>query len=202
MHISWVITVKRLEIAIMMFWSLRGTIGQQCNWFGLIFDYYCMSTDNSHILSWLRILWSYWSFLSEFFWDLLAICEIVFIVVCLIIIIWNYCRFSGLTIIRTIKKQVREIIEQRMRKEALNGGALNRNEEKQVIENHQLALVSWNENNLFQLKDKAASLATTMDLHSVKLKFECLVERSGLFEAFTLPVYSTPIYNLSMLGLI
>ena len=46
----------------------------------------------------------------------------------------NDRRFSGLTIVRITKKQVREVIEKRMRKEySSNGVVLNRNQEKQVM---------------------------------------------------------------------
>lgn len=48
-----------------------------------------------------------------------------------------------------------------------------------------------------QLKDEADKIATTMDLHSVRLKFETFVDRNGFLEPFSPPVYSHAIHNLS-----
>lgn len=87
-------------------------------------------------------------------------------------------RFSGLTIIHTAKKQVRDVIEKRL---------LNENEAAQT--NRLLGQ---------QLKDEADKIANTMDLHSVKLKFEAFVERNGTLSAIAPPVYSHAIHNLSI----
>ena len=90
-----------------------------------------------------------------------------------------WCRFSGLTIIHTAKKNVREVIERRMIADAKkHNKVLNHNQER-------------------QLKDKADKIGTTMDLHSVKLKFEAFVERNGCEEEICPPVYSNEIQNLS-----
>ena len=53
--------------------------------------------------------------------------------------------------------------------------------------------------NLFQIKDEATKVASTIDLHSAKLQFEGFVERNGVIETLTLPVFSSPIYNLSII---
>lgn len=50
-----------------------------------------------------------------------------------------------------------------------------------------------------QLKDQADKLANTMDLHSVKLKFEAFIERNGRRERVGHPEYSQAIHNLSTL---
>jgi hypothetical protein len=47
------------------------------------------------------------------------------------------------------------------------------------------------------LKDEADKIANTMDLHSVKLKFEAFVERNGFREQICPPEYSQAIHNLS-----
>ncbi|KAI9553838.1 hypothetical protein GHT06_019107 [Daphnia sinensis] len=82
--------------------------------------------------------------------------------------------FSGLTIMHTAKKQVREVIERRLITEK---GPINRNQGQ-------------------QLKDEADKIANTMDLHSVRLKFEAFVERNGFREQIGVPVYSQAIHNL------
>lgn len=47
------------------------------------------------------------------------------------------------------------------------------------------------------MKDEADKIANTMDLHSVKLKFEAFVERNGFREQICPPEYSQAIHNLS-----
>lgn len=84
--------------------------------------------------------------------------------------------FSGLTIIHTAKKQVREVVERRLITEMGN--------------------IPINRNQGQQLKDEADKIANTMDLHSVKLKFEVFVERNGFREQIGLPEYSHAIHNL------
>ena len=117
-----------------------------------------------------------------------------------VLIKWIYCRFSRLIIIRTTKKQVRQVIEKRMMKEHhLNGVVLNRNQERQVIQiDHPASIININSYDSFQLKDQATDMANTMDLHSVKLKFECFAKNNELLEEVTFPIYSIPIYNQSM----
>lgn len=51
--------------------------------------------------------------------------------------------------------------------------------------------------NLLKLKDEADKIANSMDLHSVKLKFEAFVDRNGYRERITAPEYSQAIHNLS-----
>ncbi|XP_046438641.1 nuclear factor NF-kappa-B p100 subunit-like [Daphnia pulex] len=84
--------------------------------------------------------------------------------------------FSGLTIIHTAKKQVREVVERRLINE-LGNAPMNRNQGQ-------------------QLKDEADKIANTMDLHSVKLKFEAFVEQNGFREQICPPQYSQAIHNL------
>ncbi|XP_057374204.1 nuclear factor NF-kappa-B p105 subunit-like [Daphnia carinata] len=84
--------------------------------------------------------------------------------------------FSGLTIIHTAKKQVREVVERRLITEMGN--------------------IPINRNQGQQLKDEADKIANTMDLHSVKLKFEAFVERNGFREQIGPPEYSQAIHNL------
>ncbi|XP_046440832.1 nuclear factor NF-kappa-B p105 subunit-like isoform X2 [Daphnia pulex] len=84
--------------------------------------------------------------------------------------------FSGLIIIHTLKKQVPEVILRRLINE-MGNAPINRNQRQ-------------------QLKDEADKIANTMDLHSVKLKFEAFVEQNGFREQICPPQYSQAIHNL------
>ena len=49
------------------------------------------------------------------------------------------------------------------------------------------------------MKDEADKIANSMDLHSVKLKFEAFVERNECLLAIAPPTYSHAIHNLSII---
>ena len=61
----------------------------------------------------------------------------------------------------------------------------------------------WNKTDQFlhskiKLKNDAHSIAVSMDMHSLRLKFQAYIDKFGTLLPITRPVYSQPIYNQSI----
>ncbi len=112
----------------------------------------------------------------------------------------NLYRFSGLSIIQRTRNDVKRVIENRLFRE--KGHQLSPLQRQQVLKDKFQIVFKLQCSFCFslqKLRNEAESIANSIDLHSVKLKFEAFIRAmDGSLVPICPPVYSQPIFSASI----